>query len=94
MNAGAYGADEDVVTSVSAVDIRGDRLILESHMLEFGYRTAVYRGESNCTWSHFRLNEGDPEIIKETMTDLTKRRGPILSSGSVFKRPEVTLQVN
>ena len=95
MNAGAHGGEmKDVVTSVSAVDIRGDRLILESHMLEFGYRTSRLQRENLIVLGvTLELNEGDPQIIKETMTDLTKRRRekqPLSypSGGSVFKRPE------
>lgn len=95
MNAGAYGSEmKDLVVRVTAVDMQGNRVEFERDMLEFGYRTSrLQRERLIALEASLKLEDGDPAKIKETMTELMRRRRekqPLSypSGGSVFKRPE------
>lgn len=95
MNAGAYGGEmKDVLTEVTVMNAEGDIFILPTEELELGYRTSIIKTAGYIVLeAKIRLKEGDPEVIRETMKDLTIRRTtkqPLEypSAGSTFKRPE------
>lgn len=95
MNAGAYGGEmKDVLTEVTVMNAEGDIFTLPTEELELGYRTSIIKIAGYIVLeAKIRLKEGDPEVIRETMKDLTIRRTtkqPLEypSAGSTFKRPE------
>ena len=95
MNAGAYGGEmKDVLTEVTVMDAEGNIFTLPAEELELGYRTSIIKTAGYIVLeAKIRLKEGDPEVIRETMKDLTIRRTtkqPLEypSAGSTFKRPE------
>ena len=95
MNAGAYGGEmKDVLTEVTVMNAEGDIFTLPTVELELGYRTSIIKTAGYIVLeAKIRLKEGDPEVIRETMKDLTIRRTtkqPLEypSAGSTFKRPE------
>ena len=95
MNAGAYGGEmKDVLTEVTVMNAEGDIFTLHTEELELGYRTSIIKTAGYIVLeAKIRLKEGDPEVIRETMKDLTIRRTtkqPLEypSAGSTFKRPE------
>ena len=95
MNAGAYGGEmKDVLTEVTVMNAEGDMFTLPTEELELGYRTSIIKTAGYIVLeAKIRLKEGDPEVIRETMKDLTIRRTtkqPLEypSAGSTFKRPE------
>ena len=95
MNAGAYGGEmKDVLTEVTVMNAEGDIFTLPTEELELGYRTSIIKTAGYIVLeAKIRLTEGDPEVIRETMKDLTIRRTtkqPLEypSAGSTFKRPE------
>lgn len=95
MNAGAYGGEmKDVLTEVTVMDDEGEIVTLPADKLELGYRTSIIKTAGYIVLeAKLQLKEGDPEVIRETMKDLTIRRTtkqPLEypSAGSTFKRPE------
>ena len=95
MNAGAYGGEmKDALTEVTVMNAEGDIFTLPTEELELGYRTSIIKTAGYIVLeAKIRLKEGDPEVIRETMKDLTIRRTtkqPLEypSAGSTFKRPE------
>lgn len=95
MNAGAYGGEmKDVLTEVTVMNAEGDIFTLPTEELELGYRTSIIKTAGYIVLeAKIRLKEGDLEVIRETMKDLTIRRTtkqPLEypSAGSTFKRPE------
>ena len=95
MNAGAYGGEmKDVLTEVTVMDEEGEIVTLPADKLELGYRTSIIKTAGYIVLeAKLLLKEGNPEVIRETMKDLTIRRTtkqPLeyLSAGSTFKRPE------
>ena len=95
MNAGAYGGEmKDVLTEVTVMNAEGEIFTLPTEELELGYRTSIIKTAGYIVLeAKIRLKEGDPEVIRETMKDLTIRRTtkqPLEypSAGSTFKRPE------
>lgn len=95
MNAGAYGGEmKDVLTEVTVMNAEGDIFTLPTEELELGYRTSIIKTAGYIVLeAKIRLKEGDPEVIRETMKNLTIRRTtkqPLEypSAGSTFKRPE------
>ena len=95
MNAGAYGGEmKDVLTEVTVMNAESDIFTLPTEELELGYRTSIIKTAGYIVLeAKIRLKEGDPEVIRETMKDLTIRRTtkqPLEypSAGSTFKRPE------
>ena len=95
MNAGAYGGEmKDVLTEVTVMDAEGDIFTLPTEELELGYRTSIIKTAGYIVLeAKIRLKEGNPEVIRETMKNLTIRRTtkqPLEypSAGSTFKRPE------
>ena len=95
MNAGAYGGELcDVIKFVSYIDEDGVLQRDSVEKLEFSYRHSKFSDKNYAIVSaEFELMPGDASKIKETMTDLNKRRcekQPLEypSAGSTFKRPE------
>jgi len=95
MNAGAYGGEmKDVLTEVTVMDEEGEIVTLPADKLELGYRTSIIKTAGYIVLeAKLQLKEGNPEVIRETMKDLTIRRTtkqPLEypSAGSTFKRPE------
>ena len=95
MNAGAYGGEMiDVLTEVTVMNAEGDIFTLPTEELDLGYRTSIIKTAGYIVLeAKIRLKEGNPEVIRETMKDLTIRRTtkqPLEypSAGSTFKRPE------
>ena len=95
MNAGAYGGEmKDVLTEITVMDEEGEIVTLPADKLELGYRTSIIKTAGYIVLeAKLQLKEGNPEVIRETMKDLTIRRTtkqPLEypSAGSTFKRPE------
>ena len=95
MNAGAYGGEmKDVLTEVTVMDEEGEIVTLPADKLELGYRTSIIKTAGYIVLeAKLQLKEGNPEVIRETMKDLTIRRTtkqPLEypRAGSTFKRPE------
>ena len=95
MNAGAYGGEmKDVLTEVTVMNAEGDIFTLPTEELELGYRTSIIKTAGYIVLeAKIRLKEGNPEVIRETMKNLTIRRTtkqPLEypSARSTFKRPE------
>lgn len=95
MNAGAYGGEmKDVLIEVTVMDDEGEIVTLPADKLELGYRTSIIKTAGYIVLeAKLQLKEGNPEVIRETMKDLTIRRTtkqPLEypSAGSTFKRPE------
>lgn len=95
MNAGAYGGEmKDVLTEVTVMNAEGDIFTLPTEELELEYRTSIIKTAGYIVLeAKIRLKEGNPEVIRETMKNLTIRRTtkqPLEypSAGSTFKRPE------
>ena len=95
MNAGAYGGCmADVLREARVLTPEGTVVTLEKDELELGYRTSRVRTDGLIVLdATFDLMESDPEKIRETMDDLTRRREEkqpleLPSAGSTFKRPE------
>ena len=95
MNAGAYGGEmKDVITEVTVMNAEGDIFTLPTEELELGYRTSIIKTAGYIVLeAKIRLKEGNPEVIRETMKNLTIRRTtkqPLEypSAGSTLKRPE------
>ncbi len=95
MNAGAYGGCmADVLREARVLTPDGSVVTLAKDELDLGYRTSRVRTEGLIVLdATFDLMESDPEKIRETMDDLTRRREEkqpleLPSAGSTFKRPE------
>ena len=95
MNAGAYNGEiNDVIKEAEVIDKDGNISVLNKEELELGYRTSKVMKEGlvvlNAT---FELIDGEEEIIKSRVDELTAKREekqPLEypSAGSTFKRPE------
>ena len=95
MNAGAYGGCmADALKSVRVLYPDGSVRELDVDELELGYRTSRIATEGLVVLSAtFALRRGDPDGIRTTMDDLTRKREEkqpleLPSAGSTFKRPE------
>lgn len=94
MNAGAYGGEmKDVITSVLAIDNKGEIRKLSNKELELGYRSSIIQNEGYVVLeAEMRLLKGDYNEINETIKELTEKRTTkqplhLPSAGSTFKRP-------
>ncbi len=95
MNAGAYGAEmSQVVEKAEVVDNNGQIGEIKAEDMQLGYRTSVFKKQSNIITSvTFKLKKGDEQAIREGMDEYMSRRKakqPLEypSAGSTFKRPE------
>ena len=88
------GEMKDVLTEVTVMDEEGEIITLPADKLELGYRTSIIKTAGYIVLeAKLQLKKGNPEVIRETMKDLTIRRTtkqPLEypSAGSTFKRPE------
>ena len=95
MNAGAYDSEiSKVVTECRCVTRDGHFETVSYDKMKLGYRTSLFKEKKNriITSATFRLNPGDPEVIRARMDSLMARRKekqPLEypSAGSTFKRP-------
>ena len=92
MNAGAYGGEmAQVVTEVTCMDAEGT--VETVTQFDFAYRHSAFSdGKRLILSARFRLEQGDREVIRERMNDLSQQRQskqPLEypSAGSMFKRP-------
>lgn len=95
MNAGAYGGCmADVLKSVRVLLADGSVDTLGVNELNLGYRKSRIADEGMVVLSAtFALKKGEPEEIRATMDELTRKREEkqpleLPSAGSTFKRPE------
>lgn len=95
MNAGAYGGEmKDVLVSVRWLDMDGNIMESPAEELGFGYRSSAFERNGGCILTaKFRLEKGDPALIRARMEELMEKRRskqPLdkPSAGSTFKRPE------
>ena len=96
MNAGAYGGEMKQVLRSAAVLFPEEGVrTLTGEELRFSYRHSLLtdRPDGVVLSAVFRLQPGDPAVIKEKMDELMTRRKtsqPLEypSAGSTFKRPE------
>lgn len=95
MNAGAYGGEiKDVALRVRTLTRDGEAITFSNEDMKFGYRHSVCSDSTLIvTKALFKLEKGDPALIKAKMDELTKKRQekqPLEypSCGSTFKRPE------
>lgn len=96
MNAGAYGGElSQVVSSATVLFPEEGVRTLTGEELRFSYRHSLLtdRPDGVVLSAVFRLQPGDPAVIKEKMDELMTRRKtsqPLEypSAGSTFKRPE------
>lgn len=95
MNAGAYGGElKDVLIKCEHIDKQGNIASIMAEDMNLSYRHSAYY-DNGCIISglFFKLQKGDPALIKEKMDDLMQRRKDkqpveLPSAGSTFKRPE------
>ena len=95
MNAGAYGGElKDAAVETFALTRDGEECRFTGEQQGFRYRgSAIQDAGAAVSAVRFRLREGDPAEIYETMRDLAARRREkqpleLPSAGSTFKRPE------
>lgn len=95
MNAGAYGGEiSDVIESVTYMDEDCNIKTASRGELQMGYRKSMFTDKNYIVLScSMKLKRADPEKIRETMRDFSRRRmerQPLTqpSAGSAFKRPE------
>lgn len=94
MNAGAYGGEmKDVITSVLAMDHKGEIRKFNNEELKLGYRSSIIQNEGYVVLeAEMKLLKGDCDEITETIKELTEKRTTkqplhLPSAGSTFKRP-------
>lgn len=94
MNAGAYeGEIKDVLDSVKAVDLTGQKCQFSAHQLQLGYRSSIFQnGQYIVLSALLNLTTANPEVITATMKEYAQRRRDkqpldMPSAGSTFKRP-------
>ncbi len=97
MNAGAYGGEvQDVIVNAEYVKKDGGIGIFEKDELDLSYRHSIFQsGEYVITKAVFKLEKGEPAVIRARMDELMKRRKDkqpleFPSAGSTFKRPDGT----
>ena len=95
MNAGAYGGEmKDVVSSVRAMDRKGNVREYSPEELDLSYRHSRFSGSGEIILSaEIALQNGDRSEIKGKMDELMEKRRSkqpleFPSAGSTFKRPE------
>lgn len=94
MNAGAYGKElEDVLLSAEAFDRAGDRHVLDTGAMGFGYRESAVPADWIFLAASLRGEPGDADEIAARMAEIGGARDesqPVRSrtGGSTFKNPE------
>ena len=93
MNAGCYGREiKDIFVEATALDARGNRIILKPDDMGFVYRKTKARDELIFVEAVFEGTLGTPDLIRARMEELNANREasqPIRSKtgGSTFKNP-------
>lgn len=93
MNAGAYGGEiKDRLSCARVMDPEGGFHRMNVEQLGLGYRTSALPEGWLIVGAAFRLEDGDPESIREEMKAYNRKRRasqPLEypSAGSVFKNP-------
>jgi UDP-N-acetylmuramate dehydrogenase len=94
MNAGAYGGEIcQICESVEVMDMEGNFSVRTCQEMEFSYRHSILEDRGGIVLGAvFRLQPGDPEVIREKMRELQGKRSAsqpldLPSAGSAFKRP-------
>ncbi|RPH88394.1 MAG: UDP-N-acetylmuramate dehydrogenase [Deltaproteobacteria bacterium] len=91
MNAGAYGTEiKDVVSTVSVIEGRGNKKVLQRDEIVFTYRQSNLPADVIICEARFNLQKGNGAQIKERMAEIMKWRQekhPLQypNAGSVFK---------
>ncbi|MDE6775659.1 MAG: UDP-N-acetylmuramate dehydrogenase [Ruminococcus sp.] len=95
MNAGAYGCEmKDVVAAAEYIDENIKLCTVSAENMSLSYRHSVFsENNSIITSVIFDLKKGNPDTIKEAMTECMKKRiskQPLEypSAGRTFKRPD------
>ena len=94
MNAGAFGAEtRDVLVSVSAITMQGERIELSADELKLGYRHNGLDMPVIYTAARFRGTDGDKAAIRKAMDEIAAQRQesqPIKTrtGGSTFRNPD------
>ncbi len=95
MNAGAYGGEmSQVLTTVCAMNPKGEILTFQKEEMKLGYRTSIFKEKKYIVlWACMELNKGNTEEIFNKMEEfnrLRREKQPLEypSAGSTFKRPE------
>ncbi len=95
MNAGAYdGEMKDIISEIEVVTEDGSLKRLSLEECALGYRKSIIQEKPwYITRITLHLEEGDADVIRDTMDDLNHRRAskqPLEypSAGSTFRRPE------
>ena len=95
MNAGAYGGEiKDILVSATVCDTEGNIITIPMNELKLAYRYSIIEEKQYTVLSAvFKLQKGNKEDIKFTMSELAKKRREkqpleLPSAGSTFKRPE------
>ncbi len=94
MNAGCYGAEtKDVVKTITALDRRGRRQIMEVAEMNYAYRHCGAPEDLIFIEATFEGGADDPTAITARMNDITAKREesqPIRekTGGSTFKNPD------
>lgn len=94
-NAGCFGSETvDVLIDASVIDVRTGVISKRTSVdLGLGYRKSNLSRSEIVTDARFRLSDGDVEVAKDRMREVTRWRkqnqpGGTLNAGSVFKNPE------
>ena len=94
MNAGAFEQQvSDVLTSVEILNRDGNVQTLSREDLDMRYRYTALPLGALVLSARFELNEDDPEMVRELMREMRKKRSDtqplaLPNCGSVFKNPE------
>lgn len=94
MNAGAYGHEmKDVVEGVEIMSNKGKRGFVPRDEISFQYRGTGLPEGSVVTRVHMRFEKGDPEEVRQRVSEYGQRRKATSSinfpnAGSIFKNPE------
>jgi len=94
MNAGAFGQwVSDTLISIEVLHRNGEIESMMKEQLNMAYRHTELPAKTLVTSGTFKLNNGDPEAIRERMRTMRKQRSStqplaLPNCGSVFKNPE------
>ena len=93
MNAGCYGTYiADHFVEARAITRRGERMVLTTEALDFGYRHSALADDVIITEAVFEASEGDPEALAAKMAAQLAQRDATQptrdrTAGSTFRNP-------
>jgi UDP-N-acetylmuramate dehydrogenase len=91
MNAGAYGKEmKDVIKAVSILNADGEKRIMNSDEISFGYRKTSFPADTIILGAQFKLEKGERSGIRERINEILQLRQAkhpleFPSAGSIFK---------